>query len=105
MVKHTVHQEITDTVFVPGLLLKYIYLKSFLIIYRKYAKSDHLPKVVDEVVRETVDLIINKHGLNKPFEPKLLVFNMLANIVGTILFSQKYVHITMILRFQIFDNG
>ncbi|CAG2174806.1 unnamed protein product [Oppiella nova] len=57
---------------------------------RKYAKSDDLSKVVDEVVRETVDLIKNKHGLNKPFAPKLLVYNMVANIVGTIVFSQKF---------------
>ncbi|CAG2173651.1 unnamed protein product, partial [Oppiella nova] len=33
---------------------------------------------------------MDKQGLNKPFAPKLFIYNMFANIIGTIVFSQKF---------------
>ncbi|CAG2169669.1 unnamed protein product [Oppiella nova] len=57
---------------------------------RKYAKSDDLSKVVDQGVREAIDLIMDKQGLNKPFAPKLYIYNMFANITGTAVYSQKF---------------
>ncbi|CAG2116408.1 unnamed protein product, partial [Medioppia subpectinata] len=57
---------------------------------RNYAKTQALSEVVANNVRQMVDSIITTEGIGKPFPAKLYAYNLFANILGSVVFSEKF---------------
>ncbi|XP_054165686.1 uncharacterized protein LOC128963212, partial [Oppia nitens] len=53
----------------------------------KYAKTDKLMYLCNDCVDKTVKLIIEKEGLNKPFDPSDYIFQLFINILATSAFG------------------
>ncbi|CAG2171339.1 unnamed protein product, partial [Oppiella nova] len=57
---------------------------------QKYSSNDKLVYLANESVDRTVNTIIEKEGLNKPFVPHEYIFLMFLNILATSAFGQSY---------------
>ncbi|CAG2103884.1 unnamed protein product, partial [Medioppia subpectinata] len=56
----------------------------------QYAKSKELPTLVSDCVKRMIEQMIDREGTDRPFSPMLHVYNLYANIVGTIVFSERF---------------
>ena len=57
---------------------------------RKYAVSENLAYLVNEVVDETVQMIKDKEGINKPFDPTDYLYLMMYGILTSSAFGKRY---------------
>ena len=53
-----------------------------------YAKSDDLPAIVDQRLTEMLTKIKDNNGFEGAINIRHYVYNLFANIMGTILFNQ-----------------
>ena len=58
---------------------------------RKYSADEKLPLLVKDVVSETVDNIMKKEGINKPFVPFDYAYLTLLNILASSAFGVRFV--------------
>lgn len=58
---------------------------------RKYAASEHLPKLVAEVVDETVESFVAKHG-DRAFEAEEFVYMIVYNVIAQSAYGSRLVH-------------
>ncbi|XP_054156237.1 cytochrome P450 2U1-like [Oppia nitens] len=57
---------------------------------RKFARTNQLEQLCDQFVTNTIDLIKEREGLDKPFDPRIYIYNLLANIIGATIFSENF---------------
>ena len=57
---------------------------------RKYAVSDELAYLVCDIVDDTVKTIIEKEGINKPFNPFTTIYLTFFNILAQSAFGKRY---------------
>ena len=58
---------------------------------RKYSVDEKLPLLVKDVVSETVDNIMKKEGINKPFVPFDYLYLTLLNILASSAYGVRFV--------------
>ena len=56
---------------------------------RKYSTTDKLVYLVSDVVDHTIKTIIEKEGLDKPFEPFEYIYSTFLNILAASAFGKR----------------
>jgi hypothetical protein len=68
-----------------------ILITVFLYFYfRKLGSSEKLLYLVSDSVDKTVNLIQDKHGVNKPFDIVSYIYLMIYNVIASSVFGKRY---------------
>ena len=77
-----------------------IYLAKF---SRQYSTTEKLANLVIDCVDHTIDNIIEKEGLDKPFVPFDYIYNLFLNILSASAFGRRYRNFIMIIFVSILE--